>query len=293
MMNLNLKNLVFKGGGVLGIAYAGAIKVLEDRQLLQKIDKVAGTSAGAITAALLSLRCSADEIKKIVDGTDFKSFEDGWDPLRIPSKYGLYKGDAFLTWMKKQITGKNFNPSATFTDFRDGGCRELRVFATDLNTQDLKMFSFETTPNVVVAEAVRASMSIPLFFNAWQFPANNPDNHIYVDGGIVYNYPITTYDVGNVPNTETLGFHLDNINGAPVANNLQYDHLLQYVKNVFDTMLNAQVIDLDHDPIDMRRTVKIDNLGISATDFKLTEAQKLALYQSGIDCTMKYLNQFV
>ncbi len=293
MMNLNFKNLVFKGGGVLGIAYAGAIKVLEDKRILQQIERVAGTSAGAITAALLSLRYSADEIKNIVDATDFKSFEDGWDPLRIPSKYGLYKGDAFLSWMKKQITGKKFSPSATFNDFRKGGCRELRVFATDLNTKDLKMFSFSTTPDVVVAEAVRASMSIPLFFNAWQFSAYNPDNHIYVDGGTVYNYPITTFDFSGVPNMETLGFHLDNINGAHVPNNLQYDHLLEYVKNVFDTILNAQVIDLDHNPVDVRRTVKIDNLGISATDFKLTEPQKRALYQSGIDCTLKYLNQFV
>ncbi len=199
-MSLNVKNLVFKGGGVLGIAYAGAIKVLEDKHFLQGVEKVAGTSAGAITAALLSLRCSADEIKSIVDATDFKSFEDGWDPLRIPSKYGLYKGDAFLAWMQKQIVAKKFNQSATFSDFKNGGCRELRVFATDLNTQDVKMFSYETTPNVIVAEAVRASMSIPLFFEAWQFSGNNPDNHIYVDGGTVYNYPITTFDDSGIPN---------------------------------------------------------------------------------------------
>ena len=50
-----IKNLVFKGGGVLGIAYAGAIKVLEDKQILGQIERVAGTSAGAITAALVNL----------------------------------------------------------------------------------------------------------------------------------------------------------------------------------------------------------------------------------------------
>lgn len=289
-MSLNVKNLVFKGGGVLGIAYAGAITVLEERQLLQQVEKVAGTSAGAIVATLISLRYSAADIKSIVNSTDFKSFEDGWDPLRIATKYGLYKGNAFLSWMQKQIVGKGFKSTATFTDFKNGGCRELRVFATDLNAQNVKMFSFETTPNVIVAEAVRASMSIPMFFEAWQFSNNNPDNHIYVDGGTVYNYPITTFDNEGESETETLGLFLDNINGVPVVNNLQYDHVIQYVKNLFDTLLNAQVIDFKNDPIDDRRSIQIDNLGLSATDFNLTNKQQQDLYNSGVSCTTKYLN---
>jgi predicted acylesterase/phospholipase RssA len=34
-----IRNLAFKGGGVLGIAYAGAIKVLEDRKMLDGIER--------------------------------------------------------------------------------------------------------------------------------------------------------------------------------------------------------------------------------------------------------------
>jgi NTE family protein len=48
------RNLVFEGGGVKGIAYAGAIEVLEKESILSDIKRVAGTSAGAITAALLA-----------------------------------------------------------------------------------------------------------------------------------------------------------------------------------------------------------------------------------------------
>jgi len=40
-----VKNLVFKGGGVLGIAYAGAIEVLEENKILKQVQSVAGTSA--------------------------------------------------------------------------------------------------------------------------------------------------------------------------------------------------------------------------------------------------------
>ncbi len=167
------ENLVFKGGGVLGIAYAGAIEVLEQQQVLQGIQRVAGTSAGAITAALISLRYNSSQITTIVNQTNFKSFEDGGilpDALHVIGKYGFYKGEAFLSWMKTQIQNAGLDPNATFTDFKNKGCRDLYVFSTDLNTQGLKEFSVERTPTVIVAEAVRASMSIPLFFEAWQFP---------------------------------------------------------------------------------------------------------------------------
>ena len=63
----NITNLVFEGGGVKGIAYAGALEALEEANLLAQITAVAGTSAGAITSCLLALRYSAAEIKKLVN----------------------------------------------------------------------------------------------------------------------------------------------------------------------------------------------------------------------------------
>ena len=45
-------NAVFKGGGAKGVAYAGAIRAMEERGYT--FGSVAGTSAGAITAALLA-----------------------------------------------------------------------------------------------------------------------------------------------------------------------------------------------------------------------------------------------
>lgn len=284
-----IKNLVFKGGGVLGIAYAGAIEVLEEKQILAQVQHVAGTSAGAITAALVSLKYSAADILKIVQATDFKSFEDGWDPLRIGTKYGLYKGDAFLTWMKKRITDKGLAETATFADFQKAGMLDLRVFAADLNIRDLKEFSVNKTPNVIVAEAIRASMSIPLFFQAWTFSNNIPDNHIYVDGGTVYNYPITTFDIDGAANPETLGLYLEDTNNAQPASNLQYDQLFQYIKDLFQTLTDAQVIDFENDPDEEKRSVIINDFGISATNFGLTDDQKTQLYNSGKTATANYL----
>jgi len=178
-----IKNLVFKGGGVLGIAYAGVIDALEEKKVLQHVERVAGTSAGAIIAAFISLKYTSTDILKVVATTDFKSFEDGWNPLRLSTKYGLYKGDAFLSWMKKCIAYKGLSENATFADFEKADMLGLHVFAADLNEHILKEFSATKTPHTIVAEAIRASISIPLFFEAWTFSNNIPDNHIYADGG--------------------------------------------------------------------------------------------------------------
>ena len=216
-MSLNIKNLVFQGGGVKGIAYAGALEVLEEAKILDKVERVAGTSAGAITACLLALKYDAADVKQIIFNTQFKKFEDGWNPFRVISKYGLYKGDYFRnlmgTYVKKKLGSKN----ATFKDLHAKTGMDLRVFATDLNTKNVREFSVAQTPTVAVADAVRASMSIPLFFQAFRFPKNNPNNHIYVDGGTVLNYPITTFD-DETPLEETLGFHLDNLSEKPNLN---------------------------------------------------------------------------
>jgi len=279
----NIENLVFKGGGVLGIAYAGALQVLENHNLLDNIKGVAGTSAGYIVATLVSLKYTAPKIKEIVAATNFKKFEDHFNPLRIVTKYGLYEGDYFLNWLKGIIKEKTGDENITFAALAAAGYRDLHVFSTDLNTKNIREFSKTHTPNVVVAEAVRASMSIPFFFEAWKFTDNNPDDHLYVDGGTVYNYPITAF----TPIENTLGFFL--YSKREQATDLGYNSIIHYVKDLFETLMNAQNIDFNKDSIENKVTVKIDDLGISAIDFDITDAQETALYNSGFNATEAYL----
>jgi NTE family protein len=290
-MSYNFTNLVFEGGGVKGIAYAGALQVLTDCGILPQIKQVAGTSAGAITATLVALGYTAPEIKSIIMSMDFKQFEDGWDPLRLPTEYGLYKGNDFLTWIQKMIAAKaGKGANATFADLYDQNGIGLFVFATDLNIYDVKQFSHLVTPNVPIAEAVRASMSIPMFFKAWKFSNNLPDDHIYVDGGVVLNYPLTVFDSPQFPdNPQTLGFFLYDKNGNKKPNTLAYDQLIPYCKALFETLLDSQVIDFNNNESMERRSVKIDDFGISATDFDLTQQQKEQLYKSGVYYTEAYL----
>lgn len=285
---MKIENLVFEGGGVKGIAYAGAIQALESKQILKNVVRVAGTSAGAITAALVSLKYDASTITTVVKGTDFNKFEDHWNPLKIPTKYGLYKGQYLLEFIESFFTRINLPKDTTFKDLKDKNYLDLKLFASDLNLQEAREFSFDATPNAIVAEAVRASMSIPVFFRAWKFTNKIPDEHIYVDGGVTYNYPITAFDVDGA-NPQTLGFHFGKMNQKREASDLDYDHLLDYVKTVFNMLLDSQKIDYAKDSSERKRSVNINDFGISATDFSLTDEQKDKLYDSGQSATLKFL----
>jgi NTE family protein len=286
-----ITKLVFEGGGVKGIAYAGALQMLEQSQILQDVDGVAGTSAGAITACLVSMRYTAQEIQDAVWNADFGSFADHefiWSKLKY---YGIHPGDSFLDWLKAQIKAKGFNEEATFADFHAANCRDLRVFACDINARQIQEFSFRETPNTPVAEAVRASMSIPLYFNAWRFSGGVPNDHLYVDGGMVYNYPIFAFSQGNGEiNWEVLGFRLEDLGGVAHPVEFGYGEWLKYVKNTFETLLEAQSFIYKRDPEQVQRTVVIDNLGISATDFDITDAQKKALVAKGVEATKAYID---
>jgi predicted acylesterase/phospholipase RssA len=67
------RNLVFKGGGVRGIAYIGVLKILEREGVLSQIERVAGTSVGAITAAIVSMRLNYNTSKLLLNSLEFSS----------------------------------------------------------------------------------------------------------------------------------------------------------------------------------------------------------------------------
>ncbi|MBV8859216.1 MAG: patatin-like phospholipase family protein [Acidobacteria bacterium] len=295
------KNLVFEGGGVKGVAYGGALEILEQSQITPQIERVAGTSAGAITATLVSLGYTAAEFIDIMMSIDFKKFEDGSDlggPVRLIEHYGWFKGDYFLNLMESYIQQKAGDGRATFRDLAArGGFKELHVFGTDLSQQAVQQFSEQTTPDVAVADAVRISMSIPFFFEARDYA-----NGAYCDGGVLNNYPISAFDeqytaedpetghtmLHRTPNAETLGFHLDNFD-QPKSRPI--DDLSRFAGSVFDALLDIQDILLKTNPGDERRSVFINDLGVKTTDFGLSDQLKQELIAQGRVATSKYLSQ--
>ena len=109
-----IKNLVFEGAGIRGIAYAGVLEEFEKAKLLTGVTKVGGTSAGAIIALTLALGYNAEEINKIIYETNFNKFNDGRYIFfggihRMRNKYGWYRGSKFSNFLGSLIENKTQN----------------------------------------------------------------------------------------------------------------------------------------------------------------------------------------
>lgn len=320
-MSYNFKNLVFEGGGVKGIAYGGALEILAQKGILANIERVAGTSAGAITAGLLAVGYTDQEIQEILKVTCFKSFMDAsfWGPIddirRVVCSYGWYAGEKFQNWFESKIEEKTGIKQLTFAQLAqkigtNKNYRLLYVFGTNLNRAQTDAFNADDTPNTAISEAVRISMSIPLFFEAVAL-----NKFTYVDGGIYYNYPIDAFDnkkyvssensepapynpnPAAVYNKETLGLRVDGKDVSAqqqrrIQNSLQQvSNIMQYATVFVEGVLNnLNKIHLHKN--DWQRTIFIDSLGVSVTDFSLDQGTIQKLIQSGRDCTTKYFNWF-
>src|SRR5689334_2110981 len=111
------KNLVLEGGGVRGLAYVGAMQVLDSLGILKNIERFGGTSAGAIQAMMLSVGYSPAEVLKAIENIPLKQFNDGSIMngfYRLPRKFGFYKGEKLYAWIEKLIADKTGNANITF-----------------------------------------------------------------------------------------------------------------------------------------------------------------------------------
>lgn len=324
-MNYHFRNLVFEGGGIKGIAYLGALEVLEQKGVLQNIVRVGGTSAGAITALLLALNYSLSEIKEIIWNMDFHRFMDStWGLIRntdrLLKEYGWYKGDYFKRWAGNLIKQKTGSVNTTFEELSKlGFARDLYLIGTNLSTGFATIYSAIHTPKVTIVDAIRVSMSIPIFFTA----VRNSKNDVCVDGGVLENYPIKLfdrqsfienfsketeyYDKANlrdingqnkyVFNMETLGFRLDSNYEIKLFERQEppeshpINNFYEFIKRLISTMLDGQQNRHLHSD-DWQRTIYIDSLGVRTTDFGVSEALKNALVISGRNSTEKYLAWF-
>jgi len=172
---------VFEGGGVKGIGLVGALAVTE--QLGYEFVNVAGTSAGAIVAALVAAGYSAGELHAIMRDLDYSRFKDEGLLDKIPLlgkiaslgfEKGIYEGDYLEEWIRERLAakGKRTFRDLVIPEYRDQPAYRyrLRVIATDISCgrllalpQDVQDYGI-APDDLEIARAVRMSMSIPYFF---------------------------------------------------------------------------------------------------------------------------------
>lgn len=285
-------NAVFKGGGVKGIAHVGALAAVEAKGFT--CGAVAGTSAGAITAALVAAGFSAQELKPVLFGLDFNKFKDGhFHIISLLRKEGLYKGQYVIDWLEDLFMKKTGKQLARFSDLEEQFGIELRVVATDVTRMrklvfpdDLADYGFSDPKSFPVSHAVRASMSIPFYFEPYELVCPDGSTSTLVDGGMLSNFPISLFDPGAAtPQFPTFGFALG---GTDESVRLKTDTVEDLAKALVSTVLEAG----DHDSLlhqNFERSIDIPTGNIGTTEFNLTEEQKEWLYNSGYQAAAAFL----
>jgi NTE family protein len=316
----SIKNLVFEGAGIRGIAYSGVIEQMEKNSFLSQIKRVGGTSSGSITALLLSIGYNANEITSIVNNTPYKKFNDGnfFFPggiNRLQKYFGWYRGQQFDRWLSKLIETKTADKDITFRQLKEKGFKDLYVTGTCLNKQSLIIFSHETYPNMKIRDAVRISISIPLYFEAVfidsngsivHHPKNKTGLDIMVDGGFIANFPIRIFDSTRFTdatkpneysvNRQTLGFRIDreeqiekDKTGAGLAS-IEIHSFGEYIGafyNIIIENLNRQTLTKD----DWLRTISISDGNVGPRVRKLSKEEVEVLVNNGAQALKDYLSR--
>ncbi len=310
-------DLVLEGGGVKGIGLVGAVLELDSAGY--RIQRVAGTSAGAIVASIVAaLNAKAQPISdlhQIMTTIKYPRFKEN-SGLRgklgmlgagagLALHMGLYDGDYLIEWLSGVLD--DIGNVAHFSDLplddpgADGNLTPSQKFSLIVHTSDVTRKRLVRLPwdyeayglqpaNQRIVDAVRASMAIPFFFEPVRFRAPEatfggqvcqPGDVVWVDGGMLDNYPLDVFDrTDGVPSRwPTVGIKLSAKQPTVVTSDV--DSTLDEALACLSTVLDNADRYYVQDPTRQKNTIFVDSTGISATNFGLTPEQQETLFNNG------------
>ncbi|MEO7292818.1 MAG: patatin-like phospholipase family protein [Ginsengibacter sp.] len=324
--NYNYKNLVLEGGGIRGLAYPGAVKVLEEKGIIQNIEKVAGTSAGAITALMIGLDYNSHEMDSVFRSLKIQQFNDGKNIFgkirRLKKEYGVFKGEKFEVWLSDLIKFKTGNANTTFAELHrlhqnNNRFKDVYCTGTNITKQEMQIFSWEQTPVMQLKTAIHISGCIPVYYkpvaidSSWNKVSvkNNKNKFdLYVDGGMMSNFPINIFDsclsgidpfnCKNIQyNPQTLGLKLERPeqiqqfdNGVTAIAPYNVSSLNNYglaLINLLQELLARKTPGLENEK---GRTIYISYGNVFGKIRKVSDAEKTALYNDGVMAAEKFFN---
>lgn len=304
-------NAVLQGGGVKGIGHVGAVCALEHAGYV--FSRIAGSSAGAIVAALVAAGYHGEELHELMKSVDYLKFkqEDFLDHFGTLGKltsvfldYGIYSSAYLEHWLNELLEKKH---TCCFQDVKnEDGTYRLQVTTVDVTSQellvlprDLKKFHIDID-SFPIARAVRMSMSIPIFYEPVKLKDQKGEIHYMVDGGLLSNYPIWILDDGVSPiDVPTFGFKFVSDDTKPCKKKVQpCNNILEYGKLIVSTLLDAgDNYQISNSKGDRARSILIpsiieldhERINISTTDFEITQEESEALFQNGWNAGTEFL----
>jgi NTE family protein len=310
-------DLVLEGGGMKGIGLGGAVAAL--LRAGYAFERVAGTSAGAIAGALVAAGADEHELVAAMDRLQYARVADRGLP-RIPvlseglsllHSGGAYEGDYIHGFVREELERLGVR---TFGDLRrsDPGADSnlppersyaLVVMATDITNGRLLRLPWDypaiglDPDEQLVADAVRASISIPLYFDPVVIRHGAGGAPItLVDGGVLSNYPVEIFDRTDLrpPRWPTFGVKI--LPGLPAGDPELFPAIalpaLAPVK-LLERVIATAIVGNDQTylerPCVQRRTITVDTSAVGVVEFDASEEQRATVIGNGRAAAERFL----
>ncbi len=292
IMQKSIENVCFKGGGMKGNAFLGVDRAFTKLGIWPQIKRFIGSSAGAIFAGAKACRVPFEDMATIIENTDFSQFRDSsWgvvgEGIRIIEYLGWYEGEYFYNWygklLEKMVEDKKITLQGVYEKFGS----ELVITTTDLTKKKLVYLNRIDNPDLELRDAVRRSMSIPVFYVPVRIVEPDGLTHIYVDGGCTNNYPLDYFDDCYSSKEEafgkTIGFDLENDSDQTIEINNVIDLVTTLIHTTIETIEQVRLA-----PHDSLRSIEIDTGDYKATDFDMKKEDICKLADAGYTATMQF-----
>lgn len=283
---------VFSGGGVKGIAFAGAIEAAEEAGYTEW-GQLAGTSAGAIAAMALAVGYDAAGMRAALDAADYARIAAPSNPfgrlLDLVRRDALTSGKGLSEWIE-ELLASSPRPARLFGELEGRlqviGCdlahSRLVVFPDDVGLYEDDRGEALRPEEFPIAKAVRISAGYPYFFPPLHLrdrATGRPG--VLVDGGVASAFPVFLFDRER-PRWPTWGFRLHSGLGPERPSQREIggvDWPIDMAWGILETAMNAfdtrEVLSFGD------RVVSIPTGDVGTLDFSVSAAQREFLYDSG------------
>jgi len=280
--------LIFSGGAMKGIAYIGALKALEELQTEKTIcidaKRVYAVSIGSMFAFLYCLGYTHFELEEEILSKEFNDLKNiKFDTFL--KRYGLDTGKQIVSWIETLVLKKGFSKDLSFNDLWTQRGIDLHIFATNLNKYKQVDFNYHSHPNMKIIKAIRMSIGIPLIFGVEKYKGD-----IYIDGGIINNYPIKEL---NEDMETLLGFKMVTIGEF---DDHVIDNKINDITSYFSNLMSCYIIQKEKSTTlsneYRKHTVSIETQHITnGLDYEMTFEQKRDLIEAGYISTVNFFRK--
>ena len=218
-------NLALSGGAFRSVTLLGAIKYLEEINILHKFNNYIGASAGAIILFFYIIGYTPDEILQILNDEINYLTNLNFDNLtNIYTDLGIDDCSKNENILRKYLYAKTNLNSITFIEFAKKFGRNLIITGANLDTENVDYFSVDTFPDMDVVLSLLITSCIPLVYKPIKF-----NDNLYVDAGIYSNFPVDYFEKNS---NDTLGICIFS------KNDIKNDNLFNYINSIIYSVMN-------------------------------------------------------